>query len=185
MSSNQVRTNDVRNVVLLVDFPRAYTIISFGFDQCYCLVHIVMEFHLYGNLDKLLLSPLTTFSSSAWFMLNIQLVLETSKRHYLHVSLMKQMLDERSDFLWFTHIWCKLPPWVRERLFLFPLVPSQVSHACVKYAMVWQARNLHSICIPSTPSRWLTCSRRRSSFLRVYLMQGLRYPRWWFPTWTR
>ena len=27
--------------------------------------------------------------------------------------------------------------------------------------------NLHSICIPSTPSHWLNCSRRRSSFLRI------------------
>ena len=30
LSSNQIRTNDVRNVVLLVAVPRAYTIISFG-----------------------------------------------------------------------------------------------------------------------------------------------------------
>ena len=40
-------------------------------------------------------------------------------------------LDGRSDFLEFMCIWCKLPPWVRERLFLFPLAPSQVSYACV------------------------------------------------------
>ena len=30
LSSNQTRTNDVRNVVLLMDFPRAYTITSFS-----------------------------------------------------------------------------------------------------------------------------------------------------------
>ena len=40
-------------------------------------------------------------------------------------------LDGRSDFLEFMCIWCKLPPWVRERLFLFPLESSQVSYACV------------------------------------------------------
>ena len=56
--------NDVRNVVLLVDFPRAYTIISFGSDQYYHLVHIVMELHLHGSLDELLLSPSTTSLSS-------------------------------------------------------------------------------------------------------------------------
>ena len=57
-------TNDVRNVVLLVVVPRAYTIISFGSDQYYRFVHIVVEFHLHGNLDDLLLSPSTIFSSS-------------------------------------------------------------------------------------------------------------------------
>ena len=45
LSSNQIRTNDIRNVVLLVVVPRAYTIISFGSDQCYHLVHIIVEFH--------------------------------------------------------------------------------------------------------------------------------------------
>ena len=39
-------------------------------------------------------------------------------------------LDGRRDFLEFMCFWCKLPRWVRERLFLFPLVPSQVSYAC-------------------------------------------------------
>ena len=47
-------------------------------------------------------------------------------------------LDGRSDFLEFMCIGCKLSPWVRERLFLFPLVPSQVSYACanVFYGLV-------------------------------------------------
>ena len=66
-------------------FPRAYTVISFGSDQCYHLVHIIMEFHLHGNLDDLLLSPSTIFSSYPWFMLNIKLVLETLKA-FLHAS---------------------------------------------------------------------------------------------------
>ena len=66
-------------------FPRAYTVISFGSDQCYHLVHLIMEFHLHGNLDDLLLSPSTIFSSYPWFMLNIKLVLETLKA-FLHAS---------------------------------------------------------------------------------------------------
>ena len=66
-------------------FPRAYTVISFGPDQCYHLVHIIMEFHLHGNLDDLLLIPSTVFSSYPWFMLNIKLVLETLKA-FLHAS---------------------------------------------------------------------------------------------------
>ena len=64
--------------------PRAYTITSLA-HQCYHLVHIVVEFHLHGNLDDLLLSPSAIFSSCPWFMLNIKLVLETLKA-FLHAS---------------------------------------------------------------------------------------------------
>ena len=38
-------------------FPRAYTIISFGSDQCYHRVHMMVEVQWYGNSDELLLSP--------------------------------------------------------------------------------------------------------------------------------
>ena len=33
-------------------------------------------------------------------------------------------------------IWCKLPPWIRESLFLLPLESSQVSHAYV-WSILW------------------------------------------------
>ena len=71
LSSNQVRTNDMHNVVLLVVDPSSIHHYILWYDQCYHHVHIAMEIHLYGNLDELLLSPLTTFSSCPWFMLNI------------------------------------------------------------------------------------------------------------------
>ena len=82
-------------------------------------------------------------------------------------------------------IWCKLPLWTRESqcCFLWNHRKS-VMHTCEVFCGL-ETCNLHSICVPSTPSHWLICSRRRSSFLRVYLMQGFWYPRWWFPTWTR
>ena len=48
-----------------------------------------------------------------------------------------------------------------------PLGPSQVSYACAKYTLVCETSYLHSMCIPSTQSHWLICSRRRSSFLRI------------------
>ena len=41
--------------------PRAYTITSFGSDQSYALAHIIMESHLYGHPDDLLLSPSAAF----------------------------------------------------------------------------------------------------------------------------
>ena len=49
---------------------------------------------------------------------------------------MKYLFDERSDFLLYTCIWWKLPPWIRESLFLLPSEPSQVSHAYVR-SILW------------------------------------------------
>ena len=78
-------------------------------------------------------------------------------------------------------IWCKLPPWIRESQCCFLWNHSKsVMHTCEEFCGL-KTCNLQSICVPSTLSHWLNCSRRRSSFLRVYLMQRLRYPRWWFP----
>ena len=58
--------------------------------------------------------------------------------------------------------WCKLPPWIRESMFLPPLESSQVSHARAKYSVVWRLATFNSICVPSTLSHWLTCSRKIS-----------------------
>ena len=64
-------------------------------------------------------------------------------------------------------IWCKLPPWIRESqcCFLWNHRKS-VMHTCEECCGL-KTCNLQSICIPSTPSHWLICSRRRSSFLRI------------------
>ena len=137
LSSNQIRTNDIRNVVLLVVVPRAYTIISFRSDQYYHRVHMMAEVQWYGNSDELLLSPSATFSSPPWFMLNINLVLETFisiifMSHSWRICWMKPV-----TFSKFTCNRCKLPPWIRESLLLLPLESSQVSHACAKYTMFW------------------------------------------------
>ena len=64
-------------------------------------------------------------------------------------------------------IWCKLPLWIRESLFFFLWNhPKSVMHTCKVFCGL-ETCNLHSIWIPSTPSHWLICSRRRSSFLRI------------------
>ena len=62
MGYHQIRPEPTIFVMLSYSWliPRAYTIISFGSDQCYHRVHLTMEFLLKGNLDELLLSPLTT-----------------------------------------------------------------------------------------------------------------------------
>ena len=83
-------------------------------------------------------------------------------------------LDERSDFLWFTCIWCKLPPWIRESLFLLLWNhPKSVMHV---RSILWVDRLIIFIpyVSPSTPSHWLICSRRRSFFIRANHMTYVR-----------
>ena len=167
LSSNQTRTNDIRNVVLLVVDPSSIHHYIFWVWPMLSLVHIIMEFHLHGNLDELLLSPSATFLSSPWFMLNIQLVLETFIRIIFMTHSWSICSDVRSDFLWFICIWCKLPPWTRESQCCFLWNHSKsVMHTCEECCGL-KTCNLQSICIPSTPSHWLICSRRRSSFIRA------------------
>ena len=83
-------------------------------------------------------------------------------------------LDERSDYLWFMCTWWKLPPWTRESqcCFLWNHRKS-VMHTCEVFCGL-ETCNLHSICVPSTPSHWLICSRRRSSFTRANHMTYAR-----------
>ena len=117
-------------------FPRAYTIISFGSDQYYHIVHIMVELQWYGNSDELLLSHQQHLVSS---MIHVEHQASVGNfcTHYLHVPCLKHMFG-----------WKKWPPLIHVHLMqvavvnsrksmLPPLEPSQVSHACAKYAMVW------------------------------------------------
>ena len=48
------------------------------------------------------------------------------------------------------------------KIVLFPWNhPKSVMHTCEVFCGL-ETCNLHSICVPSTPSHWLTCSRKRS-----------------------
>ena len=59
-------------------------------------------------------------------------------------------------------IGCKLPPWTRESQCCFLWNhPKSVMHTCEVFCSL-ETCNLHSICVPSTLSHWLTCSRKRS-----------------------
>ena len=58
--------------------------------------------------------------------------------------------------------WCKLPSWIRESLFLLLWNhPKSVMHV---RRILWSVRLIIFIqyVYPSTPSHWLTCSRKRS-----------------------
>ena len=110
----------------------------------------------------IVVEPIDNILISSMILLNIKLVLETCVSIFFMPRSWSICLDERSDFLWFTCIWCKLPPWIRESLFLLLWNhPKSVMHMCeVFYGL--ETCNLHSICVPSTLSHWLTCSRKRS-----------------------
>ena len=78
------------------------------------------------------------------------------------------VLVKEVTFSKYTWIWSKLPPWNWERFVFCPLESSQMSHAFVR-SILWFGRLITSTpyVFPSTPSHWLNCSRRRSSFLRA------------------
>ena len=60
------------------------------------------------------------------------------------------------------------------KIVLFPWNhPKSVMHTCEVFCGL-ETCNLHSICVPSTPSHWLICSRRRSSFIRANHMTYAR-----------
>ena len=137
LSSNQVRTNDVRNVVLLVVDPSSiHHYIFWVWPMLSPCSHdggspVIWKFRW------VVVEPINNILISSMMLLNIKLVLETFIGIFFMPRSWSICLDERSDFLWFTCIWCKLPPWIRESMFLLPLEPSQVSYARAKYSVVW------------------------------------------------
>ena len=90
LSSNQTRTNDIRNVVLHVVDSSSIHHYIFWSDQYYHIVHIVVEVQWYGNPDELLLSP-----SAAFCLLHDCVEHPASVgnlcKHFLHAPFMKYM----------------------------------------------------------------------------------------------
>ena len=77
LSSNQVRTNDIRNVVLLVVDSLSIHHYIFWSDQYYHIVHIMVEFQWYWKFRWVVVEPISSILSPPWFVLNMKLVLET------------------------------------------------------------------------------------------------------------
>ena len=138
MGYRQVKSEPTMFVMLSYSWliPRAYTITSLVWPMLSPCSHdggspVIWKFRWVA------VEPISSILSPPWFVLNIQLVLETCVSIFFMPRSWSICLDERSDFLWFTCIWCKLPPWIRESMFLPPLEPSQVSYARAKYSVVW------------------------------------------------
>ena len=99
------------------------------------------------ELRWIVVEPIDNILISSLILLNIKLVLETCVSIFFMPRLWSICLDERSDFLWFTCIWCKLPSWIRGRLFRFLWNhPKSVMHTCEVFCGS-ETCNLHSICI--------------------------------------
>ena len=140
--------------------PRAYTIISFGSDQCYHIVHIIVELHLYKNIDELLLSPSTTLLSSPWSVLNIQLVLETLISIIFmfrswSICWMKEVTSSNSRAF---DVSCRRE-FEKACFASSGIIPSQ---SCIraKYSVVRRLATSILYVFRSTPSHWLICSRK-------------------------
>ena len=188
LSSNQIRTNDIRNVVLLV-------VVSSSIHHYIFWVWPMLSPCSHNCGTPLIWKPgwIVVESMSNIFilsiiLLNIKLVLETYICIIFVFRSWSICSDERSDLLLYMCIWCKLPSWIREsQCCSLWNHHKSIMHTCEEFCGL-ETCNLHSICIPSTPSHWLSCSEIRSlskvNSLDFHAWR-LRYHRWWFPTWTR
>ena len=163
LSSNQISTNDVRNIVLFVVDPSSIYHYIFWSNQYYHRVHMMVEVQWYGNSDELLLSPSVAFCLPPWIMLNINLVLKTC-------------VSISSCFVHEAYVWMKVVTSSNSRasdascrrgfekvnVASFGIIPKSVMHTCEVFCGS-ETCNLHSIWVPSTPSHWLICSRLISS----------------------
>ena len=123
-SSSQTRTNDIRNVVLLVVDPSSIHHYIFWSDQCYHLVHIVVEFHFM----EILINCYWAHRRHPYLLHDVvghQASVGNLCKHFFVFRSWSICLEEISDYLWFTCIWWKLPPWIRESSFAsFGIIPS-------------------------------------------------------------
>ena len=137
MGYRQVKSEPMMFVMLSYSWltPRAYNITSFG------LTNTITVFTWWWKSSDMEIPMSCCWAHQQHFVSSMICVEHLASvrnlcKHFLHAPFIKYMLDERSDFLWFTCIWCQLPPWIRESLFLRPLESSQVIHAYVQ-SILW------------------------------------------------
>ena len=145
LSSNQVRTNDVRNVVLLVVDPSSiHHYIFWVWPMLSPCSHdggspVIWKFRW------VVVEPIDNILISSMMLLNIKLVLETFESIFFMPRSWSICLDKRSDFLWFTCIWCKLPPWIWKVCFASSgIIPSQSCTCEVLYGLIDWSSSFHT-----------------------------------------
>ena len=137
MGYHQVKSEPTMFVMLSYSWliPRAYTITSFG------LTNAITVFTWWWKSSDMEIPMSCCWAHQQHFVSPmIHVEHQPSVENFVSNAFVFRSwslcLDGRSDFLEFMCIWCKLPPWVRERLFLFLLESSQVSHAYVR-SILW------------------------------------------------
>ena len=134
LSSNQIRTNDVCDVVLLVVVPQAYTIISLVWPILSHCSHsggspVIWRFRWVA------VKRISSILSPPWFTLNITLVLETlwawpsCPDHEAYV----RLKDVTSSNSCASDVSCRR--WF-EKVNVFPLESSQINYAYVR-SILW------------------------------------------------
>ena len=134
----------------------------------------------------IVVEPIDNILFFSIILLNMKLVLETSINIIFMFRSWSIGLDERSDFLQFTCTWCKLPSWIRERLFFASsgIVPKLVMHMCeVLYGLVGWLPPFYMGFLAHQATNWFV-QGKRSCCANTSSCTRLHYPRWWFPTWT-
>ena len=142
LSSSQIRTNNVRNVVLLVVDPSSIHHYIFG------LTNTITVFTWWWKSSDMEIPMSCCWAHQQHFVSPmIHVEHQPSVENFVSNAFVFRSwslcLDGRSDFLEFMCIWCKLPPWIWERFVLFPLESSQISHAYVR-SILWFGRLITS-----------------------------------------
>ena len=187
MGYRQVKSEPTMFVVLSYSWliPREYTLTSFGLTNAITVFtwwwkssDTEIPMSCYWAHQQHLVSSMIHVERLSWCWKLVQA--------YLHALFMKY-LSGWKKWLPLVHVQLMQVAAVNSRKIVFVSSSTIPSQLCMCECILWFGRLITStpFVFPSTPSHWLICSRKRSSFLRARLIQGLQYPRWWFPTWTR
>ena len=167
LSSNQVRTNDVRNVVLLVVDPSSiHHYIFWGWPMLSPCSHdggspVIWKFRW------VVVEPIDNIFISSMMLLNIKLVLETFES--ISFMLAHEVLVWRKKWLPLIHVHFDVScrrEFEKACFYLLWNHPKSVMHV---RSILWFDRLIIFIpyVYPSTSSHRLICSRRRSNFIRA------------------
>ena len=160
LSSSQIRTNDVRNVVLLVVDPSSiHHYIFWVWSMLSPCSHdggspVIWKFWW------VVVEPIDNILISSMMLLNIKLVLETFESIFFMLA--HEVLVWWKEWLPLIHVHLvKVAAVNLRKLVLLPLESSQISHAYVrKYSVVQRLATSILYVFRSTPSHWLICSRK-------------------------
>ena len=159
LSSNQISTNDARNVVLFVVDPSSIHHYIFGLTNAIpCSLNYGIPFK--RKPRWIVVEPIDNILISSMILLDIKLVLETFESIFFMLA--HGVCVWWKEWLPLIHVHLvKVAAVNLRKIVLFPLESSQISHAHVrKYSVVRRLATSILYVFRSTPSHWLICSRK-------------------------